>query len=62
MLCQLTEGGTVVILRWNPGPESPTALFTTVANQGDNLPGAATERQPNPTLVRFGVDEASHLI
>ena len=60
---KIAEGSTVAIRAWNPGPESPTALFTPVTDEeGDNLPGAPTERQPNPTLVLLAPDEASHLV
>ena len=60
---EVTEGGTVAIRSWNPGPESPTALFPAVAKEaGDKLPGASTARQPNPTLMLFGADEASQLV
>lgn len=60
---KITEGSAVAIRAWNPEPESPTDLFTTVTNEeGDNLPGASTESQPNPTLVLLATDEASHLV
>jgi len=53
---EIAEGGTVAILLWHPGPESPTDLFTTVTDEeGDNLPRASA-CQPNPTLVLFGAD------
>lgn len=57
---EIAEAGAVAILGWNPGPESPTALFTTVTDEeGDKLSGAPTKRQPNPALVLLGADEAS---
>lgn len=60
---EIAEGGTVTVLGWNPRPESPTALFGAVADEeGDNLPSAPTERQPNPALVLLGTDEASHFV
>jgi hypothetical protein len=57
---EIVEGGAVAILGWNPGPESPTTLFTAVTDEeGDNLSGASTKTQPNPALVLLGADEAS---
>jgi hypothetical protein len=60
---EITEGGTVAIVAWTPGPETPATLLTAVTDEkGDNLSSAPTERQPNPTLILFGADEASSLV
>ncbi len=35
-------------------PETPTAFFTTVTNKiGNDLPGAPTKRDPDPTFALF---------
>ena len=51
---KVAEGSTMSVSRWYPGPQTPTAFFTTSANEvGNNLACSTTQGYPNPSFVFF---------